>query len=402
LYQRKERETPFPLYVGVKLHAHDRQKDIINIFHGFGISVSYDRVMSLRKTFAQAVSKQWADDGVVVPTNTRRGVFVTGAVDNIDESGRYEFHGTAMTLTCHATEDNFGFDPPTLSLDIPDDAAVKLPDDYAMVPYADEYTGDIKLTSIREGTGRPNLNVIPVSNTENNWLKHVHEVYTEKEGIVQDVPVTFSGFFSHKQSIAEVRPRATVGVFPILPDKAASLATQKHAMVTIMKATEFVNPGQVPVIVGDCPLYAQQKKCQLLYPDEVGESKIVSMMGFLHIEMASQECGGKLLSGSGWDRIFTHGNVYTPGTAKSLLGSSNVKRTRHAYQLTLAFLYQMEKEAYEEYCNEGYGPHEPIQIWEERLSAFAPLDNHQELSAYQLPLHKRTVTWRLAFDAKCN
>ena len=44
--------------------------------------------MNLRKSFAQAVSKQWADDGVAVPTNAKRGVFVTGAVDNIDESGR--------------------------------------------------------------------------------------------------------------------------------------------------------------------------------------------------------------------------------------------------------------------------------------------------------------------------
>lgn len=33
LYQMKERETPFPLYVGLKLHASARQKGTINTFH---------------------------------------------------------------------------------------------------------------------------------------------------------------------------------------------------------------------------------------------------------------------------------------------------------------------------------------------------------------------------------
>ena len=83
------------------------------------------------------------------------------------------------------------------------------------------------------------------------------------------------------------------------------MAMQKHAMHVVKKATEFVNPGQVPVIVGDCPLYAQQTKRQWAYQEEVGESKMVCFIGFLHIEMTSQECGGKLLAGSGWDSMFS-------------------------------------------------------------------------------------------------
>jgi hypothetical protein len=117
LYQRRERETPFPLYVGFKLHVNDRQKGNINTFHALGMSVSYDRVMGERRNFAKAVSKRWAEDRVVVPTNIKRGMFVTSAVDNLDESGRCEFHGTAMTMTSHPTHDNMGEDPPPLRLD---------------------------------------------------------------------------------------------------------------------------------------------------------------------------------------------------------------------------------------------------------------------------------------------
>ena len=61
-------------------------------------------------------------------------------------------------------------------------------------------------------------------------------------------------------------------------DVASTMVMQKHAMIVIKKAIEFVNPGQVPVMEGDCPLYAQQKKCQWAYKNEVGESKMESKL----------------------------------------------------------------------------------------------------------------------------
>ena len=75
------------------------------------MSVSYDRVMDVRQRLALAVSKRFAEDGVAVPSTNKRGVFTTG-VDNIDESGRIELHGTAISLTNHLTHDNMGEDPP--------------------------------------------------------------------------------------------------------------------------------------------------------------------------------------------------------------------------------------------------------------------------------------------------
>ena len=64
LYQRKERETPFPLYIALKLHANSRQKAAIATFHALGISVSYGRVINVRKDFA----KWWClPTGNIVP-----------------------------------------------------------------------------------------------------------------------------------------------------------------------------------------------------------------------------------------------------------------------------------------------------------------------------------------------
>ena len=56
-----------------------------------------------------------------------------------------------------------------------------------------------------------------------------------------------------------------------------------------------------------------------MYPEEVGEDEIVCFMGFHHKEMAAQECGGVLLVGSVSEQIFVLANIFTLGTAQTLL-----------------------------------------------------------------------------------
>ena len=82
--------------------------------------------------------------------------------------------------------------------------------------------------------------------------------------------------------------------------------------------------------------------------------------------------GGELLAGSGWERMFSLVQVFTPGVAAALLGASYVKRARYSYQLTLAWLHVLKVQAYNEYCQTGYGSHEPVEMWEKRLTANAP------------------------------
>ena len=147
------------------------------------------------------------------------------------------------------------------------------------------------------------------------------------EGL-QDRPITYSGYFDYVLKDSEKRPKASTGVFPILPNKAHAMET--HCMKMSIKSTEFINPGHTPVIAGDLQVYISQKKCQYMYPEEVGTDKIVCVMGMLHIEMAAQECGGVILAGSGWESVFTASNIFTTGVAASLLGGKHVKRTRNA------------------------------------------------------------------------
>ena len=102
----KERETPFPLYQGHKLHGQGRNKKQIEINHKQGISVSYKRVMDVKLGIARAVCARHARDGVVLPTHSHLNVFTTHDVDNLDSKaqGKFsldEFHGYALSVTNH-------------------------------------------------------------------------------------------------------------------------------------------------------------------------------------------------------------------------------------------------------------------------------------------------------------
>ena len=51
-------------------------------------------------------------------------------------------------------------------------------------------------------------------------------------------------------------------------------------------ATDFLNPGQIPVMDFDAPLFTLAKFIQWNWPDTNGEDKFVAMFGGIHIEMA--------------------------------------------------------------------------------------------------------------------
>ena len=87
----KDHETPILLYQGLNMHGDARLKKQIENAHELGMSVSYDRVMDVKRAIARAVCKCHADDGVitvVLPTNLRSNVFTTYDVDNLDSHNK--------------------------------------------------------------------------------------------------------------------------------------------------------------------------------------------------------------------------------------------------------------------------------------------------------------------------
>ena len=118
-------------------------------------------------------------------------------------------------------------------------------------------------------------------------------------------------------------------------------------------ATEFLNPGQIPVIAFDAPLYALAKFTQWNWPETHGEEKIIVMFGGLHIEMAVWKTYGNYLDGSGWTNVITQAGIASSGTADSFLKASHLTRTRYAHQVTDLALAKLQKDAYQ-YTKEAY------------------------------------------------
>ncbi|KAK0050008.1 hypothetical protein Bpfe_020559 [Biomphalaria pfeifferi] len=121
-------------------------------------------------------------------------------------------------------------------------------------------------------------------------------------------------------------------------ESSKSPAMMKHAMDLVMQAVKFLNPGQIPVITADQPLFAIAKQIQWKCPEFYGENKITLLLGGLHIEMSFLKTVGTLLKDSGWVEALVNAKVATSGCAESFLNGSHVTRTRRAHRVVQTFL----------------------------------------------------------------
>ncbi len=109
----KERETPFPLYIGLSVYAKTRKRHLVELLHDNGLSISYDRVLDVSAQLGDAVVSRYLEEGVVCPPKLRKGLFCTAAMDNIDHnpsatSATTSFHGTSISIFQHPTSENPG------------------------------------------------------------------------------------------------------------------------------------------------------------------------------------------------------------------------------------------------------------------------------------------------------
>ena len=125
----------------------------------------------------------------------------------------------------------------------------------------------------------------------------------------------------------------------------------RHSMNVVMKAVHILNPGQVPIITVDQPLFTIAKQIQQNWTASHGEDQFIVMCGGLHIEMAAFKTIGHLLDSCGWTGALVQANVATLGIADSFLRVTHVTRTRRAHQITASSLYHLLQKAYLACCS---------------------------------------------------
>jgi len=164
------------------------------------------------------------------------------------------------------------------------------------------------------------------SKEEQPWLEACADVETLN---------TWSAFHSRRST--DVAYLARFAVLPPFHELAHTADMMAHSINVAIQTTKLLNPAQVPVLVGDLPLFALCKQIQWLNPEKMGEDKIFIMMGGMHIEKAAYTILGDLLDGSGWTTALVEAKVTTKGRAESILSATHITRTRYVYQVFFIF-----------------------------------------------------------------
>ena len=360
-------ETPLPLYVGVMLHSRTRRRELVDAFFQLGLSISYARVLQISTDLGNAVCERFHENGVVCPPQLKQSLFTTAAVDNIDHNPSSttsgdSFHGTAISLSQHPNFEGEGLSVSKVSIkeSSPLNQINQLPESYTVVPQIAETLAVSPRESLMiEAVAHQGL-IESALEKEKDWmhevgmlleqgLQNTGSIRTKKE--VNGEILSWGAYHSRQQR-SPIRPKCYTAMMPLFHESAHTASMIRHSMTLVNRATEYLNPGQTPVIVFDQPLYALAKEIQWTWPDAFGEGKFVVMLGGLHLEMAALKTIGKLLDGSGWTDALTIADVYSSGKADSCLQASHVKRTRYAHQVTLATLAKLQEDEFIKYKEE--------------------------------------------------
>ena len=95
---------PQQLAVGLAVHQATRSKNLVNMLHGFGMSVEYNRVMRVESQIEATVLQRMEDDGgMYIPPDVVKNRHVFFAIDNVDFAedtydGKRTLHGAAMAI----------------------------------------------------------------------------------------------------------------------------------------------------------------------------------------------------------------------------------------------------------------------------------------------------------------
>ena len=357
-----EREMPVVIYNSLKLHCRTRKRELIDKEYKLGLSISYYRMMSLSARLANSVINRYVKEGVVCPANLRKNVFTTAALDNIDHdpsssTATDSFHGTAISMVSHPTATSPGDERSTVDLLEKSQVSEEigsLPSSYTYIP--DAYIRNKaptvpKCSSLILADGELNDEFDNFLKGEEAWVSNASKLL-EKDDLNAGDMISWAGYHATNDNSEHVRPKAKTALLPLFREAAHTVSMVKHGMELVKTNTDFLNPGQTPVITVDQPLYSLAKQIQWENAT-LGEDKYVVMLGGLHIEMVVLKLIGRWLEGSGWAEIINDAGITTPGRAEALQTGYNINRSRYAHQITLVVLHRLMRNAYKQEVDDG-------------------------------------------------
>ena len=215
------------------------------------------------------------DIGLVCSSQLRHGHFTVGALDNLDHNpsrttANDAFHGTAISLFQFCAESNIW---QLQSIELSSSAEIKnrhLPEEYTTVPavFLKKESVSVPKSSNRVTAATKCLEEAKLK--EVAWLHHAVQLLKKCHLECGDA-VTWATYHASLADGSTIEPVISQ-LMPVFYEKVAT-AAMVHGMTVQQKATQFLNPGQIPVTAFDAPLFALAKLVQWKWPDTHGEDK---------------------------------------------------------------------------------------------------------------------------------
>ena len=241
-----------------------------------------------------------------------------------------------------------------------------LPESFALVPALSMNASATKLPHWKMEDYKDHLQ--PAIAAESAWIENAMPLMRER--ILNEQAISWTAYHAKLQPQV-LDPLAIIASLPLFFKKADTPAMIKHGMNIVKEITSYLNPGQIPVLACDCPIFEKCECIQWKWPATHGEDKMIIMFGGLLLEKGLWIALGDLLASSGWTDALTDTAIATVGTADSFLKCMHITRTRHAHQLTTLALSILRKNGYDSIRGDS-SLEEPFEEWSSKMIKKSP------------------------------
>ena len=100
---------------------------------------------------------------------------------------------------------------------------------------------------------------------EMKWIEHSIPLHAKDE-LGKEEYISWAAYHASMESRPE-DPSTIVALLPLFYEKAAIIAMIKHGMDIQQLITQYLSPGQIPVMAFNQPLFALAKFVQWYWPD---------------------------------------------------------------------------------------------------------------------------------------
>ena len=317
------KETPFTVGLGLHIHKKTRNKTLIDMLSNFNLCISYKKVLQIENIIAEKISDGMKEqDGVYIPATIKAGKRLHFAIDNLDfkndtPDGRNEFHGTTTVVF---QKDIYPESTSTFFID------------------RSKYKGEESVRCVKTfQKHKP----VPIKERfpqfSNNLKCSEMEIFKKRDYMwaicqVLEEPIkgllpTWSAYNSLVTNSQKITTCQGIPLYPASPTDWSSLYT---SLKIVQGINVSVTNSRKTIVTLDLQLYS---KCMQMRDDKDIFDNFIFRLGELHVVFAMLKVLGKMINGSGIERLFIESNIYGETTLKQILEGKHMRRGIEAHTI---------------------------------------------------------------------